>query len=110
MVPVEAMACGRPVIAYGRGGATETVVEGMSGVFFAEQTIEAISSAVKKLAAIDIDPAKIAAHASQFGRAPFLQTIHNHIDALFVARANRRAATSSTRVHSNLDRVDQLDR
>ena len=64
MVPVEAMASGRPVIAYGRGGATETVADGVSGVFFAEQTFEAISSAVKRLAGLDIDPARIVAHAS----------------------------------------------
>jgi hypothetical protein len=38
MVPVEAMASGRPVIAYGRGGATETVAGGVSGVFFGEQS------------------------------------------------------------------------
>ena len=50
MVPVEAMASGRPVIAFGRGGATETVATGVSGVFFAEQTVEAISLAVRSLA------------------------------------------------------------
>src|SRR4029077_5666228 len=71
MVPVEAMASGRPVIAYGRGGATETIADGVSGVFFAEQTIEAVSSAVKRLAGLDIDPARIVAHASQFGREQF---------------------------------------
>ena len=47
MVPVEAMASGRPVVAFGRGGATETVVDGISGIFFAEQTVEAISAAVQ---------------------------------------------------------------
>jgi glycosyltransferase involved in cell wall biosynthesis len=43
IVPVEAMASGRPVIAYGRGGATETVVSNVSGIFFQEQTVEAIN-------------------------------------------------------------------
>jgi glycosyltransferase involved in cell wall biosynthesis len=80
MVPVEAMASGRPVVAFGRGGATETVEAGQSGVFFAEQTVEAISSAVRSLADIEIDPKKIAAHASQFGRAQFFQKMRTHIE------------------------------
>jgi glycosyltransferase involved in cell wall biosynthesis len=55
MVPVEAMASGRPVVAFGRGGATETVADGLSGIFFAEQTAEAISAAVARLATMKID-------------------------------------------------------
>jgi glycosyltransferase involved in cell wall biosynthesis len=89
MVPVEAMASGRPVVAFGRGGATETVEEGMSGVFFAEQTVEAISSAVRSLAAIEIHPEKIAAHASQFGKAQFFQKMRAHIEGQL---AGKRAA------------------
>ena len=82
MVPVEAMASGRPVVAFGRGGATETVAEGISGVFFAEQTVEAISSAIKNLANMDVDPAKIAAHAAQFGRERFFTEVRTHIEGL----------------------------
>lgn len=89
MVPVEAMASGRPVVAFGRGGATETVESGMSGVFFAEQTVEAISSAVGSLAAVEINPEKIAAHAKQFGRNQFFQKMRGHIDDLL---ARKRAA------------------
>jgi glycosyltransferase involved in cell wall biosynthesis len=88
MVPVEAMASGRPVVAFGRGGATETVAKGLSGVFFAEQTVEAISSAVKSLAHIEIEPEKIAAHAKQFGREQFLQKMRSHIDGLLAKRAS----------------------
>ena len=87
MVPVEAMASGRPVVAFGRGGATETVADGMTGVFFAEQTVEAIISAVKRLATLDIDPAKVVAHAGQFGREPFFAKMRSHIDGLLAERA-----------------------
>jgi glycosyltransferase involved in cell wall biosynthesis len=87
MVPVEAMASGRPVVAFGKGGATETVAQGVSGVFFAEQTVEAISSAVKSLAAMAIDPARIAAHARQFGRERFFRKMSSHIDGLLAAKA-----------------------
>lgn len=90
MVPVEAMASGRPVIAYGRGGATETVVDGVSGTFFAEQSVEAISSAVKRLADLDLHPADIAAHADQFGRAQFFRKMQGHIDGLLAARTAPR--------------------
>jgi glycosyltransferase involved in cell wall biosynthesis len=93
MVPVEAMASGRPVVAFGQGGATETVADGVTGVFFAEQTVEAIISSVKRLAALDIDPAKIAAHASQFGRDPFFTKMRAHIDRLLAERASGPAAT-----------------
>ena len=49
IVPLEAMACGRPVVAYGRGGALETVQDGVTGVFFQEQTPEALNEAVERL-------------------------------------------------------------
>jgi glycosyltransferase involved in cell wall biosynthesis len=90
MVPVEAMASGRPVVAFGRGGATETVEAGLSGVFFAEQTVEAICSAVKSLTELKIDPEKIAAHARQFGREQFFRNMRSHIDGLLASRANAR--------------------
>jgi glycosyltransferase involved in cell wall biosynthesis len=88
MVPVEAMASGRPVVAFGRGGATETVAAGVSGIFFADQTVDAISSAVRSLDRIEIDPKKIAAHASQFGHARFLQQMRAHIDGLLAERSS----------------------
>lgn len=86
MVPVEAMASGRPVVAFGRGGATETVATGLSGVFFTHQSVEAISSAVGSLADIKTDPDKIVAHANQFGRDQFFQKMRAHIDGLLAAR------------------------
>ena len=49
LTPIEAMACGRPVVAYSKGGVTETVVSGKTGVFFDEQTPESLISAVEKL-------------------------------------------------------------
>jgi glycosyltransferase involved in cell wall biosynthesis len=86
MVPVEAMASGRPVVAFGRGGAVETVADGLSGVFFAEQSVEAISAAVGSLAAMEIDSHKIAAHAAQFGRDPFFEKMRAHIDSLLAEK------------------------
>jgi glycosyltransferase involved in cell wall biosynthesis len=86
MVPVEAMASGRPVIAFGRGGATETVADGVSGVFFAEQNVAAISSAIKSLASIEIDSENISAQARQFGRDQFFKKMRAHIDGLLAGK------------------------
>src|SRR6185312_15306198 len=49
IVPLEAQASGRPVIAYGRGGALETVVDGHTGILFDEQTPQALSAAVLRM-------------------------------------------------------------
>jgi glycosyltransferase involved in cell wall biosynthesis len=87
MVPVEAMASGRPVVAFGRGGATETVAPGMSGIFFADQTVDAISSAVRRLDSMEIDPQKIATYARQFGREQFFKKMRAHIDGLLAERS-----------------------
>lgn len=104
MVPVEAMASGRPVIAFGRGGATETVIDGISGVLFAEQTAEAICSAVKRLTEIEIDPQAIAAHANQFGRKPFFEKMRKHIDGLLVQRQHiNTPATSAAAELAGID-------
>ena len=48
MIPLEAESCGTPVIAYGHGGSLETVCEGKTGLFFKEQTVEAIMDAVNR--------------------------------------------------------------
>ena len=72
LVPLEAMACGKPVIAFGRGGATETVADGVSGVFFAEQTADALCDAVGKAEKIRWNRAAIRSRALAFGIPQFL--------------------------------------
>lgn len=86
MVPVEAMASGRPVIAFGKGGATETVRAGVSGVFFDEQSVKAISAAVKELENTSVDSVKITEQARQFGRDQFFQKMRAHIDSLLATK------------------------
>ena len=81
IVPLEAQACGRPVVAFGRGGALETVAEGETGVFFAEQTEEALEDAVARAAAARWDPAAIRRHAERFGPAQFLDGMAREIRA-----------------------------
>lgn len=73
IVPLEAQACGRPVVAYGRGGALETIVADETGVFFEEQTPEALLAAVERCAARRWDVGAIRAHAERFGHAAFIE-------------------------------------
>lgn len=93
IVPLEVMASGRPVIAFARGGALETVVEGKTGLFFHEQTVEALSAALTRFEADHsmFDPATLRAHAMSFEpdrfRAELKKSITDCID-----RQNQRSA------------------
>ncbi len=72
IIPLEVMACGRPVIAFGRGGATETVLPGVSGLLFEYQTEECLREAIEKAETIPWDPAAIRRRAEQFSIPRFL--------------------------------------
>ena len=71
ITPVEAQATGRPVVAYGAGGALESVVDGVTGVLFEEQSVEAICEAVTTCAELSFDRDTIRQHAEQFDRDLF---------------------------------------
>lgn len=78
---VESMASGRPVIAYRKGGATETIIEGKTGRFFDEQTDESLLEVIKNFSADDFDPTEIRAHASKFSVEHFQKNINQFIAA-----------------------------
>lgn len=74
IVPVEAMAAGRPVIAYGKGGALDTVVDGRTGTLFYDQSTEALVDAVERFEASGLeweDPASFVRHATLFDAPVF---------------------------------------
>jgi glycosyltransferase involved in cell wall biosynthesis len=71
IVPVEAQAAGLPVIAYGVGGACETVRDGVTGVLFGEQTAAGLAAAIARFEALRIDPQAPRENARRFGRARF---------------------------------------
>lgn len=81
IVPLEAQACGRPVVAFARGGALETVREGVSGTFFREQTEYALEDAVARAAAMRWDPREIRKNAERFGPAQYLRALAGEISA-----------------------------
>ncbi|MBT5872581.1 MAG: glycosyltransferase [Candidatus Latescibacteria bacterium] len=79
LTPVEAMASGRPVIAFGRGGALETVADGVTGCFFNDPTSESLADAVMSFDASAMDAQTIRNHALQFDVTHFKQKIEDHI-------------------------------
>ena len=81
IVPLEAMACGKPVIAFKAGGALETVIEGTTGIFFHTQTPENLEEAVHRCEATRFNPPDIRRHATKFGRARFKKKIRDYISA-----------------------------
>jgi glycosyltransferase involved in cell wall biosynthesis len=82
IVPVEAQACGRPVIALARGGALETVVDGVTGILVNESTPEAFAAGIARARQVPFDPAAIRAHAVKFDASVFAQSIKTTIESL----------------------------
>ena len=82
IVPLEAQACGRPVCAFARGGALETVREGVSGVFFGEQSEASLLDAVARCAQTRWDPAAIRAHAETFDVQRFIDGMQESLKRL----------------------------
>lgn len=71
IVPVEAQAAGLPVIAYGVGGARETVRDGETGVLFEPQSADALAAAIARFESLELDPQAPRENARGFGRARF---------------------------------------
>jgi glycosyltransferase involved in cell wall biosynthesis len=88
--PVEAMAAGRPVIAYASGGVRETVLDGVTGCFFHEQTPAALAVAVAQSRTVRFESQRIRHHAEQFGREQFKQRIEQFIAARLTATQQKR--------------------
>lgn len=80
ITPVEAMASGRPVIAYGVGGALETVKPGISGIHFDEQSWEALADTVIHFKLNEFNPIEIRKHAEQFDVVHFKQKIKDYLE------------------------------
>lgn len=90
IAPLEANASGRPVIAYRAGGAVETVVEGVTGIFFDEPTPEALAEAVRSLDAGAFDPLTMRRHAERFDVSVFREQLGQ-----FIAGVMEEAAEGS---------------
>jgi len=75
MIPVEVMAAGRPVIAYGRGGALDTISPGISGHLFQDQSVSGLIEAVKEFEGMTFSPEALRQHSENFGVEPFRRKV-----------------------------------
>lgn len=80
IVPLEAQACGRPVIAYGKGGALETVVDEETGVFFNKQEIESVVTGIEEFEKLNLNTQGIYKHAMKFSRERFKKEIEEVVN------------------------------
>ena len=97
IAPVEAQACGRPVIALARGGACETVAHGTTGLFVSESTPDAFAAAIRSLDDRTFEPEQLRLSASRFARPRFQERMRASIEDL-VAAEPARSGTNDERL------------
>lgn len=85
IVPVEAQACGAAVIAFGKGGATETIRDGITGVLFEAQTADAVIDAVERFERATFDPTACRANAEPFALERFERELFGYVEGVVVA-------------------------
>lgn len=79
IAPLEAQACGTPVIAFGKGGALETMSENVSGVFFEEQNSENLCEAIARFESLDFKPQQCRDNALRFSTDNFRKTFQHSL-------------------------------
>jgi len=80
IAPLEAQACGVPVIAFGRGGALETVKDGETGIFFFEQSIDSLNDAIDRFENMEFNKSEIRKWAEKFSYQNFKEKIKDWIE------------------------------
>lgn len=88
VTPLEAQACGTPVIAFGKGGALDTVKNGKTGMFFSEQSVDSLRGVLDEFATKQFEPQTIRTHAKEFASDRF----RAQISAIVEDAAARRFA------------------
>ncbi len=96
MVPLEAQAAGRPVLALRAGGAVEVVVDGETGAFFEEQQEESLVEALKRFRPEAYHPARIRAHAEQYDRPRFRAAILRHLEGVIERQQGAASQTAAS--------------
>lgn len=79
IVQIEAMAAGTPVIAFGRGGSRDAVIEGKTGMFFDEQTVDSLAQAISSFKPSTFKPRVIQKHAESFSEEQFIRKLHDFV-------------------------------
>jgi len=79
ITPVEAMAAGKPVICYGKGGVTETVIDGVTGIYHSQQTVASLVEAIQKFEKTSFDRLEIVKRAKMFSEDRFLNELGGYV-------------------------------
>jgi glycosyltransferase involved in cell wall biosynthesis len=79
IVQIEAMAAGTPVIAYAVGGSQDAVIDGKTGLFFAQQTVESLKDALRRFTSVNFDHKAIQQHAETFSEEHFIETLQKYV-------------------------------
>jgi glycosyltransferase involved in cell wall biosynthesis len=103
ITPVESMASGRPVIAFAKGGALETVVEGLTGTFIEEQSWEELANCIIRFEPERFDPMAIREHAKQFDVEVFKKKMTDYVRSEWLKR--RGIPDRNTRQEDNKEEV-----
>lgn len=86
LTPLEAAASGRPVIAFGKGGALDTVVDGVTGVLFPEPNADSMKAAMLQADSLHFEPHILRAHAEQFDRVHFARRFVSYLQQIIAER------------------------
>jgi glycosyltransferase involved in cell wall biosynthesis len=106
MVPVEAQACGRPVVALAEGGALETVIDGVTGTLVRDADADAFAAAVSALVSRPLDPEVIRRHAESFSCERFTREFQAVVDDVMMTREpSERQGTAAARLPQGLKPV-----
>ncbi len=112
MTALEMNACGRPVIAYGSGGAVETVVDGYTGILVPEQTPEAFVAGIERFEKLNFDPLTLRFHAERFSRELYVESLREVIARAWSEAQEPRAIRRSVSLQRRPDvelRADFVD-
>lgn len=83
LTSLEAQACGKPVIAYKKGGCMETIIDGKTGMFFKNQTVESLIKTLQRFHSSNFSPKDCSANASKFSKENFMLNFKKTIDLLW---------------------------
>ncbi len=102
LVALEAQACGRPPLAYGRGGSLESITDGETGILFGRQTTEALIEGVRRLENTRFSPEKLRENAARFSREGFRRALVREIQDRFDDHVRRRRPAGTGKTESGI--------
>ena len=101
ITPVEAMACGRPVIAFGEGGVLDTVVDGKTGVYFNKQTVDSLKKAIIKFEKMKFDKKEIRNWSLRFDEKIFQKNINDFVNEKYKEKKKKKIAIDARMLKSS---------